>query len=141
MTYLINNNITRVTNVIICKCEQIYVGSTIRPLRGCILEHIWVIKNADKRYPLTTYFNICKGNRFKQIRFDGIHHIPFDPSRAEAKWILKLAVEIGHNRDPEINYFWGESVLPPSLYGQGTTSELYSVIYGDLEWYCDNGLL
>lgn len=53
----INCNTKFVVYYILYVCKQIYVGSTIRPVKEKIQEHIRAIRNANKDYPLAIHFN------------------------------------------------------------------------------------
>lgn len=62
-TFVIKTNINCYTRFVvyalICKCNKIYVGSTIRMLRERIQEHFRAVKQGDSRYPFAVHTLIC----------------------------------------------------------------------------------
>lgn len=120
--YTINNNVNCnskfVVYIIECVCKKYYVGSTIRPLRERMAEHIRAIQKQDPKYPVALHVATCQAQGMqKRVQFFGIDITPINTRggnrelrlrRNEAMWILRLrSVELGLNYDSELQYFLG----------------------------------
>lgn len=113
----INCNTRFVVYCIVCYCGLIYIGSTLRPLKQRIQEHIRAIRNNNLDYPLAVHSNSTHPlKNMTGIKFHGISHVQSQPRggnrlltlrKMETQWILKLrAVKLGLNTDKELHVFF-----------------------------------
>lgn len=118
----IKHNINCTTRFVVyvleCTCHSRYVGSTIRPLKERISEHIRAINQQDVRYPMAIHIGSCPTQgTHKRLQFFGID-VTHDSIRGgnrelrlrrqEAFWIMRLqTVKHGQNHDHELQYFLG----------------------------------
>lgn len=118
----INRNINCTTRYVVyileCTCKSKYVGSTIRPLKERISEHVRAINQQDARYPMALHIGACPTQGpHKKLQFYGIEvteanirggNRELRLRRQEALWIMRLqTVGHGQNCDHELQYFLG----------------------------------
>ncbi|XP_069488404.1 uncharacterized protein [Ambystoma mexicanum] len=101
---------------ILCVCQKMYIGSTIREVRFRIREHLNNLSSQDIRLPLASHWQKHHQlDNIKDIKFIGLKHIQQHPRggnreltlrQQEARMICKLrCLSLGLNQDHELNVF------------------------------------